>query len=124
MICRVRYTKPLPTSYQDVEAPSPEEAANTFHYEEEQGIWWAEPGKERCCYAMVEVEGHGTWVARCFRTGIWRSGGVRHPGQPQSLADVEQRLGLKSGELSEIVWIGEETYSDAQTREKESRCQS
>lgn len=47
-------------------------------------------------FALVEVEGHGEWVSRVFRYGLWRRGGVVRKGTPtqdQVLAKIAETLG-------------------------------
>lgn len=63
---------------------------------------------------MADDAGH-EFAARYFFGGIGRKGGVKPPRSPlqcASLAEVETRLGLPSGDL-DCEWDGEQSSQDA-----------
>lgn len=100
---RCRTTKPIESEWYDQEAEMPEQAANEFHSDRFDTVrsiqLTVHPTPEEryeIHFAGVEVEGHGEWVSRIFRYGIWRRGGVVRAGTPtfeQRLAEIVKILG-------------------------------
>lgn len=110
-----RFTAPRSSGWSAVEAPSPEMAANEFHYRDKSfGISYCpdpeKPGS-RIYFASVEVDGFGTWVSRVYWSGIVRRGGVRSRGRKLTLADVAKavRWERDPAELLGEGWDGEES---------------
>jgi hypothetical protein len=89
MLFKCRTVKPKLTEWREVEAESPEVAANDFHskwqlYFDNLKIRMGR-GDGRTYlvhFVVVEIEGHGEQVSRIFEYGIWRAGGVKKPEVP------------------------------------------
>ena len=63
-------------------------------------------------FALVEVEGHGTWIARLYVSGIGRFGSAkahREPSALQKIAATQPTPGAPE-ELLQPGWDGEEDY--------------
>lgn len=70
-------------------------------------------------FAIVEIQGGGSVVARFFSGGIGRKGGVKPPRnllERGSIAEVERDLGLEPGDLTATDWEGEESSDSAWER--------
>ena len=112
---RIRRTHPehAKTVWVEVEAESPEAAVMDDFINDTCGAEYVpdvdKPGS-RVVFATYEVDGHGHRVARVYRSGITRKGGVRRPGWPPSLEDIARQLGWKRDptELIESGWMLEE----------------
>ncbi len=115
MIYSCRTTRPKLSNWTQVNANSPEEAANDFHFNSTIGInYIVENGSQKyiVVFACIEVDGHGEFIARWYNYPIWRRGGVKCPGR-KTLDDVakeldwphEPRLLLEQGWLHEEVDI-------------------
>lgn len=111
---RCRTVAPRQTSWCDVEALSPEDAAQTHHDRRlrSDSIVYVPDEKKagsRVYFALVEVEGHGEMVSRIFTSEILRRGGVKSNRPPVTLADVAQALGWGRDpqELVASGWDGE-----------------
>jgi len=106
-----RAVKPEETLWQSVDGTSPEAAAGEYqeHYDPPFVGWKLEDGG-RIRFTVVEVEGHGEFVTRQFRNGIYRRGGVKR-GPAPTLEEVARKLGWTHApaELIEAGWKGEET---------------
>ena len=90
---RCRMTVPRVTNWTDVTADSPELAANEFHSWSEGTLWYVpDPDRPaaRVYFALVEVEGHGVWVSRLYRSGILRVGAAR---RMPTLDEIAKQLG-------------------------------
>lgn len=115
---RCRSLRPKVSSWSDLEADSPEDAA-----QEHLGRWFRmdalrytpdleNPGSH-IYFSLVEVEGHGEMVARLYTSGIVRAGGVK-PRQvqtrEQALADIAKQIGWEKDPalLLDAGWDGEE----------------
>jgi len=112
MIYRCRCVKPNISEWYEVEANTPEDAANDFMFENYYGIHMKtdRPG-ELCYYAVIEVENHGEFIARRFRIGIRRRGGVPSPASRRTLDDIAKILDVPKEKLkSPEPWYGEEPY--------------
>lgn len=117
MTYRCRTVAPRQTSWCDVEASSPEDAAQTHHDRRlrSDSIVYVPDEKEagnRVYFALVEVEGHGEMVSRIFTSEILRRGGVKSKCQPVTLSPltgVAQALGWGRDpqELVASGWDGE-----------------
>lgn len=100
-------------------------AANDYFFEHDSfGICYR-PYPEKSpgaivMFAAVEVEGEGTFIARCFRNMIIRRGGVKPPWRPFTLQEISKIIGWTRApeELLEEGWIGEETFEQAREREQ------
>jgi len=112
---RCRTTKPNESKWFEVEAESPEEVANSFHAEYdklvESVVYYPDPEMlgSSVRFALIEVEGHGTWISRLFVSKIVRRGGIRQ--KPLlTLAQVAMKLGFKHPpeELMQKGWEQEE----------------
>ena len=105
---RCRRLEPSPTVWIEVEACTPEQAANDFHFEQAHGFS-IKRDQETVIFASIEVEDHGSWVARMFKSGIYRRGGVPKPWDPDRLPTIAKRLGCNVSLLTDADrWEGEE----------------
>lgn len=109
---KCRTVLPNQSQWHEREAFSPAEAANEFWFHTHdilQRVTWRLGNGERVYFARVEVEGHGTFVARIFCSGLWRSGGVALRNPP-TLASIAEKLAWtgRPEELIEPNWEGEE----------------
>jgi hypothetical protein len=114
---KCRTTKPRESRWFEIEAESPEAAANDFHsdylHEVESLRLRMEKGSGHYFinFALVEVEGHGEMVSRVYHYGIWRRGAKRpEPPLKKRLTEIAQKLGWKRDPKELIVegWDGEE----------------
>jgi hypothetical protein len=123
---RCRTTKPALSEWREVEASSPEQAANDFH---ERELFFVESvrllqdqkdGGIHCIiFALIEVEGHGERLSRIYSYGIFRGGGVgRIRSLDERLKEVAQQVGWEKDPwlLIEPGWEGEETMDEARAR--------
>lgn len=119
-IYKVRNLKPEATTWVTIEADSPEEAAGEF--QEQHDPPYCQLNRERkgclerirlCC---VEVEGHGEFITRQFRSGIFRKGGIKPPNSSEEevLKRVAEKLGWQHDprELVADGWPLEEEYNE------------
>ena len=77
-------------------------------------------------FAIMETDRGESLIARYFFGGIGRYGGVKPPRDPlqcASLAEVETRLGLEAGAISDCDWSGEESEDEGWER-KIRKCRS
>ena len=108
---KCRTTKPHESSWHELGAAHPTEAAMTFFAEYEwmlqvsrihipDGEGWIEVN-----FALVEVEGHGEFIARMYHSKIYRKGGVK-VGSPKTIKDVALDMGWRGNpeELLEPGW--------------------
>ncbi len=113
-----RAVKPKETECKEVEAETPEEAANEFHskynYLSEVIVVDDRVDNQRTKIGLtyVEVRGYTAWVSRMFYRGIWRKGGVRPWGRKSfedRLKEAAKAVGWERDpmELVEEGWIGE-----------------
>lgn len=134
---RMRVVKPSESSWHDVQGEDLNDAISTWHRNNVGLPWGADlisslryanappsGGHEWIHFSLVEVDGSDALVvARTFRRGIYRSGGVRPPW-PQWEAGVTVPAGsiewiaLKLGWTQPVAdllapWEGEETWDDA-----------
>lgn len=87
---RVRVTMPTTTEWVEIDASCPEEAANEFHctnLESLPGLTFhddRDDRRESVVFARIEVEGHDSFVSRCYRRSIRirRRGGVKRRQPP------------------------------------------
>ena len=114
---RCRFLAPRETSWEDVSASSPEDAAQK-HHDRHRDIsvkFCPDPDKggSRIHFARIEVEGHGDMVSRLYTSGIIRKGGVKNPFlRPLiTIEGVVKAIGWQKppAELLEPGWDGEET---------------
>lgn len=120
---RCRTLQPSYSSWYEVEAPTWQEAANTFHEREldtVRGFRFSFPKgegrSETVVFALVEVDGVGQGISRVYLQGIRRKGGVRPLSFP-TLREVAERLGWK-GSPDDLLtpWPGEESWEEASDR--------
>jgi len=123
---RCRTVKPEVSAWVEIEAESPEDAANSYHerdtpksltyrHETEGGARVVFIG-----FARIEVEGHGEMVSKVYHHGIWRKGGVKTRA-PMTLTMVAEALGYDEDPSTLLdEWPGEETMEEAEAR-KSSR---
>jgi hypothetical protein len=112
MIYRCRFRVPVETDWSDVDAASPEDAAQDFHYHrysDARGLY-ATRGIWTVHFALVEVDGYGELVSRVMKTGIYRKGGVKRDRPPQTIDEIARRLGWAHpvDQLFDSGWDGEE----------------
>ena len=101
MLYKCRTTKPTESKWYEVEASSPELAANEFHNERILSVkslvhvMEDSSGRYLVKFVLVEVEGHGERVSRIFEYGIWRKGGVKtdYRTPEQKLKELADALG-------------------------------
>lgn len=111
---RARTLQPSVSEWRNVEAESPELAANEFHHAADPGIksftHCVTEGEKSTLvkFALIEVEGHEPVVSRLFEQRIWRRAGVRK--QDLTLQDIARRLGWShpAADLLADGWDGEE----------------
>jgi hypothetical protein len=98
----VRRLRPSPEpNFTPVEATSPEAAADTYYNTRNSDgyptiSFFREVGDaklERVKYALIEIEGHGEFVARSFHSGIWRRGARPNESLSEKLNRVVVELG-------------------------------
>lgn len=111
----VRCLKPRQYGWVRITAASPEEAVSEYHYNQEpEGfvVKMEDHGGplERLHLIRAEVEGHGYFVSRIFKTGIFRRGGIKLPGK--SLESIAAALEWERPveELIAEGWLLEERY--------------
>lgn len=100
---RCRVTLPKESGWSEIEADTPEEAANSYHCRDLHALPGATyidldgEGKRRqiVIFARVEVEGHGSWVSRMYKSGIYRKGGVQVRPNP-TLEAIAKAVGYES----------------------------
>jgi hypothetical protein len=116
-IFRVRYTKPVSVDLSVMSAQTAEEAANEFHFKHKKGFRMR-TGEDVGTYAIVEVQGYGEFIARCFYRGVGRKGGIRPVNMASSVDDLAKRLGVPPDALSDVdnTWLHEESWEDAAKR--------
>lgn len=123
MLYRCRILRPSCSSWHDVEAPTWQEAANTFHERELDTVGGLRfrheldaARSEIIVFAVVEVEGHGQIFSRVYLQGIWRKGGVK-PLAPVTLESIAEELHFqRPAEELLTPWQGEESWEEASTR--------
>jgi hypothetical protein len=95
--------------WRDIQAESPENAANDFHsyYFASLRQLQYDQGSPHVCFVLVEVEGHGELISRMYYSGIYRRGGIRNQ---TTISDIAKKLGYegKPEELLESGWDCEE----------------
>lgn len=101
------------TVWHSVEAATAAEAVMEDFYGDARGVnYYPRPEAlgHRIVFAAYEVEGHGELVARVYKSGIVRKGGVTRPGWPPRLEDVARQLGWEKdpAELLAPGWELEE----------------
>ena len=117
---RCRTVKPKVSRWYEVQAETPESAANDFHSDNMEvlaSLRWEVPtandGKYFIMFANIEVEGHGEMVSRVYKHGIWRKGGVKrsdYKTPEQKLKELADALGWTHApeELIASGWDGDE----------------
>lgn len=128
MLFRCRFLLPKESQWFEVEDAGPAQAANTCHFDrDELGIRYTEHlpdgGKQQISFARIEVEGHGSWVSRVYKLGIWRKGGVPRPGYQVTLEDIARAVEYDADPQTLIApgWEFEETMEEASARTWEKR---
>ena len=121
-IYRCRVLKPEESEWFRILAHTPEEAANGVHGRESghriKSIPYSvddeQNGHYKVLFALIEVEGYGSFVSRIYSYGIWRKGGVK-PWPPQKLETIAKALEWEHPPeaLLEPGWAGEETMEEA-----------
>lgn len=111
---RIRYVAPHRSEWSDVQADDLSSAVQ-WHHEggtaEMSARYVPDPDRPvaRVLFATLEVEGHGLFTSRIYKSGIGRRGGVKHRAE-LSLADVAKAIGWDRdpAELMGPGWDGEE----------------
>lgn len=114
---RCRIVAPKTSEWRDIEAVSVADAVQKTqeYFGSRYGVSYVPDKKERGAtveFCLIEVEGHGEFVSRLFRSSILRKGGVvpRHY-RDVTLEDVATVLGWKRPPedlLSSHCWEGEQ----------------
>ena len=119
-IYKCRSILPKETAIKDIEANSPEEAANEFHFKYLNVIENAKyikrgmnslggETREAICFCQVGVIGHGSWVSKVYNGGIWRRGGVKGCSIP-TIEEIAKLVGYEDDPNTLLdVWPLEET---------------
>lgn len=117
---KCRITVPKVGPWHSVDADNPRDAAqsileenSTFTHDVEPVLRYRpdpETSAEVVVFALVEVEGHGEWVARLFLSGIGRRLGGAAQRKLMKLPDIASKLGWEhpAQELLQAGWDGEE----------------
>ncbi len=121
---KIRFQAPQAGDYEEVDGVDVADAVGNFLETKLSQCLFVKPengsgsGNETAYFAVVDVEGTGELVGRHFYSGIGRKGGVKiqNPRECRSLAEVEKRLGLTEGSLSDCAWEGEESVDSAWNR--------
>lgn len=118
-------TKPSMLNPVEIDADSPEEAAqNYFFSRDSSGIAYRrddpDNGKSHPTpwFGRVAVAGHGEFIVRTFRHGLTRRGGVKRDNSI-TLLQIAEAIGWK-GDPEELLtegWDLEETWEQASKRE-------
>lgn len=118
---RARSVAPNESAWRYFYADSPEDAAqqwlaenSSMHHDGVKVLRYKLDPElaEIVVFALVEVEGHGTWIARLYVSGIGRPGGVKASRDPSALGKIAAALGW-TGTPEELLapgWVGEEDY--------------
>ncbi len=120
MTYRCRTILPTVSAWTEQGGASPEDAAAEFWaktWRHGAGAEFKRAPGDVVAFARVEVEGHGSVVARVFWTGLVRKGGVPRR-RPTTLADVAAAIGWE-GDPAELLadgWECEETTEEAMVR--------
>ena len=119
-------TKPALLNHVEVEADSPEEAAQEYFFSRDasSGIAYRREDLDNgrtyptVWFGRVAVAEHGEFIVRTFRHGLTRRGGVKR-GNSITLTCIAQAIGWK-GYPEELIgegWDLEETWEQASKRE-------
>lgn len=110
--CRVVVPVLAVQDWTTVEALSPEEAVQDFHFHHATDgthslVLTREAPREDVYFARVEVDEHGTWVSRIFKSQIRRKGGVKRqrPTEAQRLVTIAKTLGWE-GDPMDLIAAG------------------
>lgn len=115
--CRIVKPERQSTTWCDVQAYSPEEAANEYHYQFPRigmpgAVYVLDPDFAPAIhFALVEVEGHGCFVSKVYTSGIARRGGVKPRKRVgPTIAQIAKAIGWEKdpNELLD-VWDGEQS---------------
>jgi hypothetical protein len=113
---------PAISNYKAIEAETPEEAANEYHYNYSDGslkyIKEEQDGKHvHVLFARIEVENEGTWISKVYSHGIFRRG--RKYNNP-SLIYLAEQLGYADDPKTLIDdWESEESIEEAEEKWRE-----
>lgn len=106
---RCRTKIPAETLWVEIAADDPEQAAMEYFFQHDLvrivHVRTIEGKRESVLFALVEVEGHGEWIARVFRRDLWRKGGVKLRRQTITIEDVARQLGW-TGDPEELLSSG------------------
>lgn len=118
MTFNCRTILPTVSAWTAQEGASPEGAAAEFWvraWRHGRGAEFRRGPGDVVAFARVEVEGHGSMVARMFWRGLVRKGGVTKK-RPMTLEDVARAIGWEDdpAELLGDGWECEETEQEAE----------
>lgn len=110
----MRYLKPKEGSIVEIEASSPEEAVNNFHFEYRQGLFATKINStdnepEDVVYALCEVDGEEMFC-RAFMRSIKRRGGIPHPQKRNTEEDIANELMFPKEWLRETWFLEEDEW--------------
>lgn len=117
---RCRTIVPTISEWFDVDASTPNAAAQEFHDRSNRldikSLWLMHKGA-MVEFARIEVEGHNAVVSRMYNHSIRLKGGVKQRDE-LTIKDIADRLGWTDPpeELLESGWVGEETMDEAWAR--------
>lgn len=115
---KCRFNVPEESPWIEVEESNPGRAANEFHNQREFiGLRWnrIKPDGSRrdtITFAVIEVEGHGEFISRLIKAGLYRGGGVKRPqNSKEPLKELANKLGWTKdpNELLTDGWDEEES---------------
>lgn len=120
---KCRTVLPKKSGWFEMEAGTPEQAANDFHEAYHPHtitsavlIKHDEGGRYKIAFAKIEVEGFDCWISKIYLYGIWRRGGVsRRP--ETTIEDIAKAIEW-NGDPQELLqpFEGEETMEKARNR--------
>ena len=109
---KLRFINPVESSWIDLNIDDPKVAVNYAVEDNLKNCLSVQLDREVVYCAVVETEQGEQFVGRHFTCGIARRGGllIENNQRCSSIEQVEVKLGLPPGFLSDCDWEGEETW--------------